>query len=125
MSPAAGQLPGVVQRALSTAYKVLPVFFVARISFWSPQPAINVILIGVFVNSLSGAVGACWRKFSHVIILKRVIMSCYLRHIAGFLNEAGIHITGENRQQVDRAIHQIAGLATKIAPLPGRKSSQR
>ena len=43
-------------------------------------------------------------------------MSCYLRHLKDILGEAGIEVTPANRERVDRAIHQIAGIGYKDCP---------
>ena len=48
-------------------------------------------------------------------------MSCYLRHITGILDEAGIHTSRENRQQIDQAIHQIVGVTYKNCPTTWKK----
>lgn len=34
-------------------------------------------------------------------------MSCYLKHLKGFLVDAGIEVTTANRKEIDRAFHQI------------------
>jgi molecular chaperone GrpE (heat shock protein) len=43
-------------------------------------------------------------------------VSCYLRHLKDILDEAGIAVTAVNRRQVDRAIHQVVGVAYKNCP---------
>ncbi|MDP2730056.1 MAG: hypothetical protein Q8O55_06215 [Dehalococcoidales bacterium] len=48
-------------------------------------------------------------------------MSCYLRHLDDILDQAGIAITSTNRNQIDRAIHQIAGIAYKNCPATWKK----
>ncbi len=48
-------------------------------------------------------------------------MSCYLHHITDILDEASIRITRENRQQIDQAIHQIAGVTYKNCPNTWKK----
>jgi len=40
-------------------------------------------------------------------------VSCYFRHLKDILDEAGIQVTPANKKQVDRAIHQIVGMAYK------------
>lgn len=37
-------------------------------------------------------------------------MSCYFRHLKDILNEAGIEVTASNKKQIDRIIHEIAGV---------------
>ena len=48
-------------------------------------------------------------------------MSCYLHHIIDILDEAGITVTRENRQQLDRAVNQAAGIAYKNCPVTWKK----
>ena len=43
-------------------------------------------------------------------------MSCYFRHLKDILNEAGIEVTPGNKQEVDRAFHQIVGAEYKNCP---------
>ena len=53
--------------------------------------------------------------------LSEKTMSCYLRHIKDIIDEAGIAITPENREQVDEAIHQAVGVAYKNCPATWKK----
>ena len=48
-------------------------------------------------------------------------MSCYFRHIKDILDEAGITVTATNKKQVDRAIHQVAGVIYKDCPTTWKK----
>lgn len=48
-------------------------------------------------------------------------MSCYFRHMKEVLVEAGIEVTPANKKQVDRAFHQIAGIAYKECPAAWKK----
>ena len=43
-------------------------------------------------------------------------MTCYFRHIRDVFRDAGIEITQENKRDVDRAIHRIAGVEYKDCP---------
>ena len=40
-------------------------------------------------------------------------MTCYFRHLKDILNEAGIEVTASNKKQIDRIIHEIAGVTYK------------
>jgi len=51
-------------------------------------------------------------------------MPCYLRHLKDIMGEAGIEVTPGNRQQIDRAIHEIAGVGYKDCPATWRKLKQ-
>ncbi len=48
-------------------------------------------------------------------------MSCYLHHIKDVLAEAGIELTAANRKQIDRAVHQIVGVAYKDCPVTWKR----
>ncbi|MDH7564056.1 MAG: hypothetical protein QHH24_04130 [Candidatus Bathyarchaeota archaeon] len=43
-------------------------------------------------------------------------MTCYLKHLKETLRKAGIELTSENRQEIDRTIHRIAGVNYKNCP---------
>jgi hypothetical protein len=40
-------------------------------------------------------------------------MTCYFRHLKKIFKKAGIDVTGENKQEIDRVIHSIVGVAYK------------
>ena len=43
-------------------------------------------------------------------------MSCYFRHMKDVFEEIGVEITKENKKDIDRAIHKIAGIEYKDCP---------
>jgi hypothetical protein len=43
-------------------------------------------------------------------------MSCYFRHLKDVLAEAGIEVTPANKKDIDRALHEIMGVAYKDCP---------
>ena len=43
-------------------------------------------------------------------------MSCYLRHLKDVLAGAGIEVTPANKKDVDRALHEIVGVAYEDCP---------
>ncbi len=43
-------------------------------------------------------------------------MSCYFRHLKDVMTEAGIEVTPANKKEVDRALHEIVGVAYKDCP---------
>ena len=51
-------------------------------------------------------------------------MSCYLRHIKGILEEAGIKVNPGNRKQIDQAIHQAVGVDYKDCPATWKRLKQ-
>ena len=40
-------------------------------------------------------------------------MTCYFRHLKTVFKKAGITITKENKETIDKAIHQIVGIECK------------
>jgi len=36
-------------------------------------------------------------------------MSCYFRHMSEIFEEAGIEVTKENKKELDRLLHRLAG----------------
>ena len=40
-------------------------------------------------------------------------MSCYFRHMKDVLDEVGVEITPENKKEIDRILHGIAGVEYK------------
>ncbi|MFC1847609.1 hypothetical protein ACFLW5_02215 [Chloroflexota bacterium] len=52
-------------------------------------------------------------------------MSCYFRHLKGIFDEAGIKINPGNKEQIDRAIHQIVGSNYKDCPGTWQKLKQQ
>ncbi len=52
-------------------------------------------------------------------------MSCYFRHIMGILDEAGIKVTPDNRNQIDRAIHQIVDVTDGNCPESWKRVKQQ
>ena len=51
-------------------------------------------------------------------------MSCYFRHLKEVMAEAGIEVTPGNKQQIDRAIHEIAGVDYKDCSATWKKLKQ-
>lgn len=43
-------------------------------------------------------------------------MSCYLRHMKGILEEAGIEVIPANKTQIDQTIHQVVGVTCQHCP---------
>ena len=48
-------------------------------------------------------------------------MTCYFKHLAQVFQKANIKITAENRQEIDRTIHNIAGVNYKNCPATWRQ----
>jgi type IV secretory pathway VirB4 component len=52
-------------------------------------------------------------------------MTCYFRHLQQIFKKAGIEVTSENKQEIDRIIHNILGVDYKDYPVTWRKVKKR
>ena len=52
-------------------------------------------------------------------------MTCYFRHLHGIFKKVGIEITGDNKGEIDRAIHGIVGVEYKNCPVAWREVKKR
>jgi hypothetical protein len=52
-------------------------------------------------------------------------MTCYFRHIQHLFRKAGIEVTKENRQEIDKIIHNMVGVEYKNCPATWREVKQR
>lgn len=51
-------------------------------------------------------------------------MSCYFRHLKNIFNEAGIEVNAGSRKEIDKAFHEIVGVAYKNCPSAWKKLKQ-
>jgi hypothetical protein len=52
-------------------------------------------------------------------------VTCYFRHLAQVFEKAGIEVTSQNRQEIDRIIHDIVGVTYKNCPAAWRQVKTR
>jgi len=52
-------------------------------------------------------------------------MTCYFRHLHEISKKAGIEVTKENRQELDKIIHKIVSTKYKNCPATGREVKKR
>jgi len=52
-------------------------------------------------------------------------MTCYFRHLQDVFRKAGIDVTSENKREIDRVIHGIAGVEYKNCPAAWREVKKR
>jgi len=52
-------------------------------------------------------------------------MTCYFRHLQDVFKKAGIDVTSENKREIDRVIHGIAGVEYKNCPATWREVKKR
>ena len=52
-------------------------------------------------------------------------MTCYFRHLKPIFEKAGITITKENKQSIDRTIHSIVGIEYKNCSATWKEVTKR
>ncbi len=52
-------------------------------------------------------------------------MTCYFRHLQQIFKKAGIEVTSENKRDIDRLIHSIAGVGYKNCPVTWKQVKSR
>lgn len=48
-------------------------------------------------------------------------MTCYFRHLQEIFKKAGIEVTKENKQELDRIVHGIVAVKYKDCPATGKQ----
>jgi len=69
-----------------------------------------------------------WERFTKApadLGFRNPVMTCYFRHLKEVFKEAGIEVTPQNRQEVDRIIHNIVGVDYKNCPTAWRQVKNR
>jgi len=52
-------------------------------------------------------------------------MTCYFRHLTQVFEKAGIEVTSQNRQEIDKVIHGIVGVNYKNCPAAWKQVKTR
>jgi hypothetical protein len=52
-------------------------------------------------------------------------VTCYFRHLKQVFEKAGIEVTSQNRQEIDKIIHDIVGVNYKNCPATWRQVKTR
>ena len=52
-------------------------------------------------------------------------MTCYFRHLQELFRKAGIRVTEEDKREVDKIIHRIAGVQYKDCPATWKEVKRR
>jgi hypothetical protein len=52
-------------------------------------------------------------------------MTCYFRHLQQIFKKAGIEVTSENKQEIDKIIRNIVGVDYKNCPVAWREAKKR
>jgi ribosomal protein L17 len=60
-----------------------------------------------------------------LLYLEEHAMTCYFRILQGIFKKAGIEVTKENRQELDKIIHKIVSTKYKDCPATGREVKKR
>jgi hypothetical protein len=58
-------------------------------------------------------------------MMRELSMTCYFRHLKEVFQKAGIEVTPQNRQKIDKIIHDIVGVEYKNCPATGRQVKKR
>lgn len=56
---------------------------------------------------------------------RNIIMTCYFRHLEEVFKKAGMEVTPENKQEIDRIIHDSVGVNYKNCPAAWRQVKSR
>jgi hypothetical protein len=56
---------------------------------------------------------------------RKLAMTCYFRHLKEVFKKAGIEVTTQNRQEIDRIIHDVVGVDYKNCPAAWRQVKNR
>lgn len=52
-------------------------------------------------------------------------MTCYFRHLHQIFQKAGIEVTKENKQKIDKIIHYLVNVSYKNCPVTWREVKKR
>jgi hypothetical protein len=52
-------------------------------------------------------------------------MTCYFRHLKEVFKKTGIEVTSENKREIDRIIHEVAGVEYKSCPAVWKEVKKR
>jgi hypothetical protein len=52
-------------------------------------------------------------------------MTCYFRHLTQVFEKAGIEVTSQNREEIDKMIHEIVGVNYKNCPAAWKQVKTR
>jgi hypothetical protein len=52
-------------------------------------------------------------------------MTCYFRHLQQVFEKAGIKVTSENKQEIDKLIHDIVSVDYKNCPVAWKEVKKR
>jgi hypothetical protein len=64
-------------------------------------------------------------KYVQAIRLCALAVTCYFRHLVKVFEKAGIEVTSQNRQEIDRIIHDMVGVNYKNCPAAWRQMKTR
>lgn len=64
-------------------------------------------------------------KYAQAIRLCELAVTCYFRHLRQVFEKAGIEVASQNRQEIDKIIHDIVGVNYKNCPAAWRQVKTR
>ena len=69
--------------------------------------------------------GARFTKTPVNLSIRSYAMTCYFRRLEEVFKKAGIEVTSQNRQEIDRIIHDIVGVDYKNCPAAWKQVKNR
>ena len=82
---------------------------------------------GILIGSLHVFYTELQRKIykgASTRMLEGQTVTCYFRHLGQVFEKAGIKVTPQNRQELDRIIHDLVGVKYKSCPAAWRQVKQ-
>lgn len=57
--------------------------------------------------------------------MRRLLVTCYFRHLQHVFEKAGVEVTSENKREIDKIIHGIVRVEHKNCPATGKEVKKR
>ena len=81
--------------------------------------------LSVVRSNCTRKLGARFTKTPVNLSIRSYAMTCYFRHLEEVFKKAGIEVTSQNRQEIDRIIHDIVGVDYKNCPAAWKQVKNR
>src|SRR4030067_3868067 len=82
----------------------------------------RIVLLG---QTAQENLGARFTKTPVNLSIRSYAMTCYFRRLEEVFKKAGIEVTSQNRQEIDRIIHDIVGVDYKDCPVTWKQIKKR
>jgi len=82
---------------------------------------------GILIRSLRFLAPTRRKIYKHAPTLRlcESAMTCYFRHLTQVFEKAGIEVTSQNREEIDKMIHEIVGVNYKNCPAAWKQVKTR